>query len=74
VWEWVDDCWHEDYNGAPADGSAWREEDGGNRGARVIRGGSWVSFPEGLRSSVRNWYSIGLQNFDIGFRLAQDLD
>ncbi len=39
VWEWVEDVWHENYEGAPDDGSAWTE--GGDQGGRVMRGGSW---------------------------------
>ncbi|MEE1569300.1 MAG: SUMF1/EgtB/PvdO family nonheme iron enzyme, partial [Alphaproteobacteria bacterium] len=39
VFEWVSDCWHESYTGAPADGGAWTT--GGDCGGRVLRGGSW---------------------------------
>jgi hypothetical protein len=39
VWEWVEDCWHRSYEGAPKDGQAWLEEDGGDCGSRVLRGG-----------------------------------
>ena len=42
VWEWVEDCWHESYRGAPSDGSAWVT--GGDCFKRVLRGGSWVNF------------------------------
>ena len=42
VREWVDDCWHGDYRGAPADGSAWTS--GGECSRRVLRGGSWLAF------------------------------
>jgi formylglycine-generating enzyme required for sulfatase activity len=41
VWEWVQDCWHDSYEGAPDDGAAWEEADGGDCGRRVVRGGSW---------------------------------
>ena len=41
VWEWVEDCWHDNYNGAPTDGSAWNETGGGNCNQRLMRGGSW---------------------------------
>ena len=41
VLEWVEDCWHSDYSGAPTDGSAWTS--GGNCNRRVLRGGSWIS-------------------------------
>ncbi|MBI4003059.1 MAG: SUMF1/EgtB/PvdO family nonheme iron enzyme [Nitrospira defluvii] len=43
VFEWVEDCAHNDYQGAPTDGTAWLEADGGNCKGRVIRGGSWTS-------------------------------
>ena len=51
VWEWVEDCWHEDYSGAPVDGSAWTS--GGDCGKRVLRGGSWYDYPRYLRSANR---------------------
>jgi formylglycine-generating enzyme required for sulfatase activity len=73
VWEWVEDCWHPNYKNAPSDGRAWREENSGECGRRVMRGGSWDNEPVGLRSSVRGWYSAGLRDGDIGFRLAQDI-
>src|SRR5262245_29868313 len=53
VWEWVEDCWHNDYKEAPTDGSAWLEANGGNCGQRVIRGGSWNFTPLNLRASRR---------------------
>ena len=46
VWEWVEDCWHDSYAGAPTDGRAWTT--GGYCGHRVLRGGSWTSEAEGL--------------------------
>ena len=39
AWEWCEDVWHDNYNGAPTDGSAWLS--GGESGRRVVRGGSW---------------------------------
>ncbi len=68
VWEWVEDCWHHDYNGAPTDGSAWLIRGG------VIRGGSWDNYPKSLRSSDRGKFSIHYGRKFLGFRLAQDLD
>jgi len=73
VWEWVQDCWHGGYEGAPKDGSAWLEADGGNCGLRVVRGGSWNDEPVLLRSPDRFRLNAGNRNFDLGFRLAQDL-
>jgi formylglycine-generating enzyme required for sulfatase activity len=57
VWEWVQDCWHENYEEAPTDGSAWEEEGGGDCGRRVVRGGSWNSYPEYLRSAFRSGFT-----------------
>ena len=75
VWEWVEDCLHGNYNGAPTDGSAWLERDGGNCGARVLRGGSW-NFGDGagtLRAAFRAGFDRGYRSSIGGFRLAQDL-
>jgi formylglycine-generating enzyme required for sulfatase activity len=74
VWEWVEDCWHDDYNDAPIDGTAWLEMNGGNCGVRLRRGGGWTNPPMSLRSSLRNWYSADTRSILIGFRLAQDID
>lgn len=73
VWEWVQDCWHENYQGAPTDGSPWLEAGGGECGLRVVRGGSWESAPEYLRSALRYGSEPGTRNLNLGFRLAQDL-
>jgi len=74
VWEWVEDCWHLNYDGAPTDGRAWGQENGGDCGRRVIRGGSWNYTPWDLRSSTRFWSTAGTRDDLIGFRLAQDLN
>ncbi|MET0070051.1 MAG: formylglycine-generating enzyme family protein, partial [Candidatus Thiodiazotropha sp.] len=73
VWEWVQDCWHGDYQGAPHDGSAWLESDEGDCGRRVIRGGSWSGGPRFIRSADRFWINPGRRYGTLGFRLAQDL-
>jgi len=73
IWEWVQDCWHKDYEGAPADGRAWTEDSGGDCGRRVVRGGSWFNLPRNLRSAYRNWINADFRILNIGFRLAQDL-
>ena len=73
VLEWIQDCWHLNYNGAPTDGRAWGEENGGNCGQRVMRGGSWGGQPELLRASSRHsGFAVNRTNY-IGFRLAQDI-
>ncbi len=74
VWEWVQDCWHPGYQGAPADGSAWLEADKGDCGRRVIRGGSWGSDPRGLRSADRSGFTPDGRGNGLGFRLAQDVE
>jgi formylglycine-generating enzyme required for sulfatase activity len=73
VWEWVEDCWHEHYEKAPDDGSAWLEADGGECARRVIRGGSWFFKPGWLRSAARGNSDRCESNDFIGFRLARDL-
>jgi len=73
VWEWVEDCSHADYKGAPVNGSAWLEAGGGSCDQRVIRGGSWGSAPGNLRSSSRTRDFAGSRGFALGFRLAQDI-
>jgi formylglycine-generating enzyme required for sulfatase activity len=50
VWEWCADAWHEDYTGAPADGSAWEEQ---RAAFRVLRGGCWHDPPDLCRSAAR---------------------
>jgi formylglycine-generating enzyme required for sulfatase activity len=69
VLEWVQDVWHDTYEGAPGDGRAW---EGGNEQRRVLRGGSWSYEPRFLRSADRFGSSPDDRNGDIGFRLAQD--
>jgi formylglycine-generating enzyme required for sulfatase activity len=73
VWEWVEDCWHENYQGAPTDGSAWVGTGKGDCTRRVIRGGSWYLRPVHLRASNRDGYPAGSRNNTIGFRLVQDI-
>jgi formylglycine-generating enzyme required for sulfatase activity len=73
VWEWVEDCWHESYEGAPANGSAWGEQQGGDCTRRVIRGGSWYAVPGVVRSAYRLGGTPGYRGGIVGFRLAQDI-
>jgi formylglycine-generating enzyme required for sulfatase activity len=73
VYEWVEDCWHENYDGAPSDGAAWLEADGGDCGQRVVRGGSWNDVPGFLRSALRLRLGADGRKDFLGFRLAQDL-
>lgn len=70
VSEWVEDCWHDNYQRAPTDGSAWVNP-GCNR--RVIRGGSWASSPDQARSAFRLTASPTTTNARLGFRVAREL-
>ena len=69
VEEWVQDCFHDSYEGAPDDGSVF---EGGDCRLRVIRGGGYSSGPKGLRSSARNKFHQDSANDGIGFRIARD--
>jgi formylglycine-generating enzyme required for sulfatase activity len=73
VWEWVEDCWHDSYGGAPNDGSAWLEEDGGDCGSRILRGGSWGNGPGVLRSANRDSVGPDDRGLIVGFRIARTL-
>lgn len=70
VWEWVGDCWHNSYIGAPSDGRAWDEP---NCLVRVIRGGSWREGANYMASSTRFKYDASVRNSQNGFRVARDL-
>ena len=71
VSEWVQDCWHGDYSGAPTDGSAWTT--GCSSSSRVLRGGSWSGSPAVLRSADRSGDSPGIRDGNYGLRLARTL-
>ena len=69
ICEWCQDAWHDNYQDAPADGSAW---DNSNWHApRVLRGGSWYSYPSDCRASYRYWDYPVNRGYLIGFRLAR---
>ena len=70
VWEWVEDRWHDNYDGAPRDGSAWTE---GIDPRRVTRGGSWGNSGKVLRSTVRVRYDTDEQRHAVSFRVARTL-
>ena len=72
VYEWVQDCWNDDYEKAPTDGSAWEGENC-NPFYRVVRGGSWYSDPESVRSAGRGGRNIGESLYYGGFRVARAL-
>jgi len=70
VWEWTQDCWNEDYTGAPTDSRAWET---GECEQRVLRGGSWGDVPWLLRSADRGKNEPGIRDPKIGFRIARTL-
>ena len=69
VWEWVQDCYQDSYQGAPVDGSAQEAQCDDDR-LRVLRGGSWGYSPLALRSAFRFRYLPDLRDYDIGFRVV----
>ena len=71
VWEWIEDCWHDNYDDAPTDGSAWSS--GGDCGRRILRGGSWNNEPWLVRSAARAWSLPGYRSGTIGFRVARTI-
>jgi formylglycine-generating enzyme required for sulfatase activity len=71
VWQWMEDCWNESYEGAPTDGSPWINDD---RYRRVLRGGSCGSGPKVLRSASRRWGGPGYWLADTGFRVCRTLN
>ena len=69
VWEWVEDCWHDNYSRAPDDGTAWTM--GCSDSNRVLRGGSWNLFPANLRTAIRDRNSPDTRYNYSGLRLAR---
>jgi formylglycine-generating enzyme required for sulfatase activity len=70
VWEWCEDNWHDNYIGAPNDGTAWIDNDNRSQYRKCLRGGSWDDLPNSCRSANRDWYLPGYRNYYIGFRVA----
>lgn len=70
VWEWAQDCSHDNYKGAPGDGSAWES---GDCGRRVERGGSWSNVPSNARAALRFGDQPDFRDSNLGFRLARTL-
>lgn len=65
LWEWCADRWHDDYRGAPIDGSAWND---GDDARRVLRGGSWKDAAERLTSTSRRAAEPTLRDDAAGLR------
>jgi formylglycine-generating enzyme required for sulfatase activity len=70
VYEWCLDHWHDNYEGAPIDGSAWIENDSNADTERVLRGGSWIYRPWWCRSACRFNPAAGTRDYDLGFRVV----
>jgi len=70
VWEWVQDCWNENYEPASVVGNTWET---GDCSRRLLRGGSWDVNPHSLRSAHRNWNLAPSRSLDVGFRVARSL-
>lgn len=71
VWEWTEDCWNKNYDGAPTDGSAWVV---GDCSMRVVRGGSWFNKQRSFKSSTRMKFSseIRYSSRGIGLRVVRE--
>ncbi|MBB4428161.1 formylglycine-generating enzyme required for sulfatase activity/class 3 adenylate cyclase [Bradyrhizobium sp. CIR48] len=65
--QWVEDCWHRTYQGAPTDGSAWG---GGDCSSHVLRSGSWKNDARYVRPSNRDGYDTNVRYPTHGFRVA----
>lgn len=70
VWEWCQDTWHDNYDGAPSDGSAWEN---GNNSSRVCRGGGWANRAWGCLSSNRYMGAPDGRNRILGFRVLKEI-
>jgi formylglycine-generating enzyme required for sulfatase activity len=68
VWECCEDVWHENYNGAPTDGSAWLKD--GEQNKHIVRGGSWLNYAYGCRSALRLRNVTVFRNDYLGFRVV----
>ena len=69
VWEWCQDSWHENYQGAPTNNSAWVNDDNENN-YRLLRGGSWGDGPRNCRCAYRYWGERDGRLLNIGFRVV----
>ena len=70
VFEWVEDCWNANYDGAPVDGAPWTM---GGCNFRVVRGGTWNDNSAFLRSASRYRYPTDNRYNDLGFRVGRTL-
>ena len=68
VWEWCLDHWHDNYDGAPPDGTAWLSPD--DNAPRLLRGGSWHNNPDNCRSANRDRRARAYRPVTVGFRVV----
>ena len=73
VWEWVADCWHDSYAGAPGSGVAWRPDGVEVCSTMAVRGGSWESSSVYNRSATRVERPSRIARSTLGFRVAATL-
>lgn len=69
VWELTADCWNPTYDRAPTDGRTW--DTSGDCSFGVARGGSWSSFPWGVRAGFRNAGRVSIRHSHVGFRVVR---
>jgi formylglycine-generating enzyme required for sulfatase activity len=72
VWEWVEDTWHENYDGAPSDGTVWLWR--ADPSLRVIRGGAWRNEGYLIRSALRERRNMHVRFDTLGIRVARTLN
>ena len=70
LFEWVNDCYHRNYKGAPSDGSVW---EGGDCNFRIVRGGAFRSPANSMRVENRDKFKSGRGQYNVGIRVARDL-
>ena len=70
VWEWTQDCYNENYKGAPGNGRAWLT---GKCSKRVLRGGGWTTNSKGTRITKRRAETSSNKKYKFGFRLVQEI-
>ena len=71
VWEWCEDDWHSNYEGAPTDGSPWIyvKSKESNKSSHLLRGGSWILNPHYCRSAYRDTFDLDFRLNSFGFRV-----
>src|ERR1700720_2840514 len=71
VYDWVEDCWNDNYSGAPSDGSPWMS---GNCSRHVLRGGAFSRKPQAARSAARIWFGPPKRLVYMSVRVARTLE